>query len=215
MDGVIGMAGLVLDTELTTEQREFAETVRRSGEALLAIINDIRDFSKIEAGKIDLEEIDFELRITVENVLELLAERAYGKGLELAYLPYATLPTWVGGDPGRIRQVLKNLVGNAVKFTERGEVVVYSTLVEETDKDAVIRFAVTDTGIGIAPEARERLFQSFSQADSSTTRRYGGTGLGLAISKRLVEMMGGTNGVERTHWEGRTFWVPSRLVQRP
>src|SRR3989475_9233605 len=164
--------------------------VRRSGEVLLAIINDILDFSKIEAGKLDFEQTDFELRVTVEDVLELLAERAYGKGLELAYLPHANLPRWVEGDPGRLRQVLTNLVGNAVKFTETGEVVVHGSMVEETDRDALIRFAGTDTGIGIAPETRERLFQSFSHADTSTTRRYWGAGLGLALSRRLLEAMG-------------------------
>src|SRR5439155_7126836 len=143
MNGVIGMTGLLMDTELTAEQREYAETVRRSGEVLLAIINDILDFSKIEAGKLDFEQTDFELRVTVEDVLELLAERAYGKGLELAYLPHANLPRRVEGDPGRLRQVLTNLVGNAVKFTETGEVVVHSSLVEETYRDDLIRFAVT------------------------------------------------------------------------
>jgi PAS domain S-box-containing protein len=214
LNGIIGMTGLLLDAELAAEPREYVEMIRRSGEALLTIINDILDFSKIEANKLTLEYSDFDLRVMVEDVLELLAERAYSKGLELVYRLDADLPTWVGGDPGRMRQVLTNLVGNAVKFTDRGEVVVYVTLAEETADDALFHMAVTDTGIGIPPDVQARLFQAFSQADSSTTRKYGGTGLGLAISKRLVELMGGTIGVESIPGKGSTFWFTVRLGKR-
>ena len=167
MNGVIGMTGLLLDTALTSTQQDYAETIRKSGEALLTIINDILDFSKIEAGKMDLEVLDFDLRTVLDDVLELLAEVAACKGLELACWLQPEVSTWVAGDPGRLRQILTNLLGNAVKFTKQGEVVVRATLVEAQADTVLLRFEVVDTGIGISPEAQERLFQPFSQTDSS------------------------------------------------
>ncbi|WP_083448288.1 response regulator [Nitrospira moscoviensis] len=211
MNGIIGMTGLLLDTALTEEQREYGETVRCCGDHLLMLIDDILDFSKIEAGKLSLERIDFDLRVAVEDALELLAERASSKGLNLACLFHADVPRGVVGDPGRLRQILMNLAGNAIKFTDRGDVVLQVTVEEQSERAAAIRIAITDTGIGIAEDAQQRLFQSFSQADASTTRKYGGTGLGLAICKRLVELMGGAIGVTSRPGEGSCFWFTVRL----
>ena len=210
MNGIIGMTGLLLDTSLTAEQHEYADTVRASGEALLDIINDILDFSKVEAGKLDLETVDFDLRVLVEDVVMLLAERAHGKGLELASLVQVSVPTAVRGDPGRVRQILTNLVANAIKFTEIGEIVVNVRVADSAKGSGPqhinIRFDVTDTGIGMTEEQCARIFERFTQADSSTSRRYGGTGLGLAICKMLTQLMHGQIGVESAPGQGSTFW---------
>ena len=188
INGVIGMTSLLLDTDLSPVQSDYAETVRVSAESLLTIVNDILDFSKIEAGKLEMENLDFDLRNTLEEMGDLLAMRAHEKGLEFTTLVEPEVPSRLCGDPGRLRQVLTNLVGNAVKFTERGEVAVGVSLDSEDEKTATLRFVVRDTGIGIPEDKLETLFQPFTQADASTTRRFGGTGLGLSISKSLVEL---------------------------
>ncbi len=205
LNGVLGMTALLLDTPLTAEQREYAETVRQSSESLLAIINDILDFSKIEAGRLDLEYLPVELVRCVEDSLDVLAVRAGEKHLDLAYRIEPDVPDWVQTDVTRLRQILINLVGNAIKFTPSGEVVVRVSAEPGDDQSATLRFDVTDSGIGIDAEGIARLFKAFSQADMSTTRRYGGTGLGLSICKRLAEAMGGRIWVESTPGQGSTF----------
>ena len=211
LSGILGMAELLLATGLNDHQRSLAETVSRSGEALLHVLNDILDFSKIEAGKLELDSIDFNLHESVEDVAELLAEKAHRKGIELICRLQDNVPMALNGDPGRLRQILTNLLGNAVKFTEKGHVLVDVSLIEENDGKVLLGFEVSDTGIGIAPEAQVDIFDAFCQADCSTTRKYGGTGLGLAISRHLSAMMGGDIGVESRPGEGSAFRFTSCL----
>jgi len=215
MNGVIGMTGLLLDTELTPEQRRYADIVRTSAENLLAIINDILDFSKIEARKLELETLDFDLCLTVEDTAEMLAGKAQEKGLELISMVDPEVPSLVRGDPGRLRQVILNLIGNAVKFTPKGTVSIRVSLVSEDTTSAVVSFVVSDTGIGIPHNRLDILFDPFTQVDGSTTRKYGGSGLGLAICKQLVELMGGRIGVESKQGEGSIFSFTVLLGKQP
>jgi PAS domain S-box-containing protein len=214
MNGVLGMTSVLLDTPLTGEQKEIAETIQASAEALLAIVNDILDFSKIEAGKLELEVIDIDLAHVIRGTLRLLQEIAKAKGLELHSFIHAEVPTKLRGDGGRLRQVLVNLINNAIKFTPDGEVALHVSVDRQSEEAAFLRFRVTDTGIGISPKTQARLFQAFTQADGSISRCYGGTGLGLAICKQLVEKMGGSIGVESSLGAGSTFWFTAELLMQ-
>ena len=215
MNGVIGMTGLLLETPLSADQLDYAQTIRSSGESLLTIINDILDFSKIEAGKLTMEITDFSLREALEDVAEMLAPRAQAAGLEiLSHVP-AEVPEHLRGDPGRIRQIMTNFVGNALKFTPQGEVVLEARVLQESASEATVRLSVRDTGIGIPHSRQEAIFESFTQVDGSTTRRYGGTGLGLTICRQLTHLMGGRIGVESELGKGSTFWVELSLPKQP
>ena len=211
MNGVVGMSELLLGTPLREDQRDYAVTIRNSADNLLAVINEILDLSKIEAGKLTIENVELELRSLIEDVADLVAPQASAKGLELTTILPHDLPEWLMGDPVRLRQIITNLAGNAVKFTESGEVTIEARVLERGDQRVKLRLSVRDTGIGIPPDRRERIFDSFTQADGSTTRRHGGTGLGLTISRQLVEMMGGRIGLESEPEKGSTFWAELEL----
>jgi len=223
MNGIMGMTELAMDTELTPDQQEYLEMVQSSSEALLTIINDILDFSKVEAGKLDLEPIDFKLRDSLGETIKTLAVRAHQKSLELIYWIASEVPDALVGDPGRLRQILINLIGNSIKFTEHGEVILRVTLEKEDDEGVMLLFTVRDTGVGIPKGKQEQIFEAFSQADGSTTRRYGGTGLGLSISSRLVQMMDGEIWLEspaavsedKEGGPGSTFYFTARFIRRP
>ena len=215
MTGIIGMTGLLADTELSSKQAEYCQIIRQSSEALLTVINEVLDFSKVESGKLELEIIDFDLRVAVEEVLDLFANQAEDRGIELVSLVGCDVTEKVQGDPGRVRQVLSNLVGNALKFTKAGEIAVRVRLLRQTAKTVSLRFEINDTGMGIAKDKLAKLFGSFTQVDASTTRRFGGTGLGLAICKRFVELMGGEIGVDSEPDKGSSFWFTLDLLKSP
>jgi CheY-like chemotaxis protein len=214
MNAVIGLTSVLLDTDLKPQQREYSETIRKSADALLSLLNDLLDFSRIEAGKMTFEKLDFDLRDVLESTLELFTPTARSKGLTVQFQMMPEVPQFLRGDPGRLRQVVSNLLSNAIKFTPTGEIRVTVTLRSETPTDALVELAVRDSGIGIGREAQAKLFRPFTQADSSTVRKYGGTGLGLAISRQLVEMMGGEVGLESEPGHGSRFWFTARLEKQ-
>ncbi|MEI6701900.1 MAG: response regulator [Deltaproteobacteria bacterium] len=214
MNGVIGMTGLLLETELTDEQRGYAEIIHKCGENLLGLINDILDFSKIEAGKLDIEIIDFDIRTTLEDTAEMLSMRAFEAGLELICRIDPAVPKYLKGDPGRLRQIITNLAGNSIKFTHQGEIVIAAAIESEEDDFALIRFEIRDTGIGIPESRLAAIFEPFTQVDGSTTRKYGGTGLGLAICKQLTELMGGEIGILSEVGKGSTFWFTVKFERQ-
>ncbi|KJU85426.1 protein containing ATP-binding region, ATPase-like protein [Candidatus Magnetobacterium bavaricum] len=211
INAVIGMAHLALKTGLTHKQRDYVQKIQHSGQHLLGIINDTLDFSKIEAGKLDIETIDFELSMVLDNLVTLVGEKTSAKGLELIFDVAPNVPGNLVGDPLRLGQILINYTNNAVKFTQKGEIVIRIFVVDEAEERLLLRFEVKDTGIGLLPEQQGKLFQSFQQADTTTTRKYGGTGLGLAISRRLATLMDGDVGVESRYGKGSTFWFTACL----
>jgi signal transduction histidine kinase len=215
MNGVVGMASLLLDTELTDEQREYAHFICEASDALLHLINDLFDFSIIETGELKLAKVNFDLRTTLEAVLERLTHHAQVKGLALEWSFQEDVPSLVVGDPRRLSQLLTNLVGNAIKFTDHGKVVVDVRCDEQRDEDALLHVDIVDTGIGITPDVQAQLFTPFTQGDASSTRKHGGTGLGLALCKHLCRIMNGDIGAESVPGEGSTFWFTVRLHKKP